>query len=100
MDVKFENVVVDSFDHYNDRRYSRPWVCKMSSVGAYDFSCRVGCYTGQDGEAGELVVFHPVEGQVYAYGQKDRRGNGTLIKYVKWDGNKFVCCNKLGKIIN
>ena len=100
MDSEITNIVVTSFGSYNRRRYSRPWVCKMSDDGQYDFSCRVGCYTGQEGEEGEVVVFHPVEGQVYAYGRKDRRGNGTLIKYVKWDGNKFVCCNKLGKIIN
>ncbi len=100
MDTKFENVVVTSFDSYNDRRYSRPWICKMTATGTYDFSCRVGCYTGQDGKEGELVLFCPVQSQVYAYGQKDRRGNNTLIKYVKWTGSEFVVCNKLGKVIS
>ena len=57
-----------------------------------------GIYTGRDGEEGELVLFQPDIDQVYAYGQKDRRGNNTLIKYVKWDGNKFLVCNKPGKV--
>lgn len=93
-----ENFVIESFKDYNARRYSRPWVCKMTATGTYDFSCRVGCYTGQDGQEGELVIFHPVNGQVYAFGQKDRRGNNTLIEFIKWDGSKFLVCNKLGKV--
>ena len=92
-----KNVVVSSFSSYDKRRYSRPWICKMSVGGKYDFSSRIGCYTGRDGEEGELVLFQPNIDQVYAYGQKDRRGNNTLIEYVKWDGNRFLVCNKPGR---
>lgn len=45
------------------------------------------------------MVFRPVEGQVYGYGQKDYRGKNTRIYYAKWDGEAFVHCNKLGKIV-
>lgn len=37
-------------------------------------------------------------GQVYGYGQKDYRGNGTVKKFAKWDGEKFVPCDKIGKV--
>lgn len=65
----------------------------------YDFSQRVGTYTGDgdQGEAGDLVVTEPVEGQVYGYGQKDYRGNNTEKKFAKWTGEKFVPCDKIGR---
>ena len=94
------NAILTSFDSYNQRRYGTPWVCIMTQDGQYDFSTRVGCYTGNgySGEEGDLVVFEPVEGTVYGYGQKDHRGGKTFKAYVKWDGEKFVCCDKLGRI--
>ena len=72
---------------YNWRRYSRPWVCRMTERGQYDFDVTVGTYTGD-----KRV------GVVYGYGQKDYRGNGTRIRHAIWDGEKFVACDKLGRI--
>lgn len=97
-----KNVVLAHFDELNERRFSSPWVCKMTEDGRFDFNSRVGCYTGngRDGEEGDLVVFDPVEGQVYGYGQKDYRGNRTQKKFVLWDGEKFVPCDKLGAVKN
>lgn len=93
------NVVIDSYGGYNWRRYSRPWVCCMTDRGKYDFSVPVGTYTGaQRGEAGDLIVFEPSEGIVYGYGQKDYRGNNTQINHAIWNGEKFVACDKLGRI--
>ena len=94
-----KNVVVEHFYSFNKRRYSTPWVCLMNNHGEHDFSVSVGTYTGngKNGEEGDLVVYNPVAGQVYGYGQKDYRGNGTIKKYAKWDGVKFVTCDKLGK---
>lgn len=69
------NVIIASYSSFNQRRYGTPWVCTMTPAGKYDFSQRVGTYTGDgdQGEAGDLVVTEPVEGQVYGYGQKDYR---------------------------
>ena len=94
------NAVIATFSSFNERRYSRPWVCAMTATGDHDFSNRVGIYTGDamHGEEGDSVVFEPVVGQVYGYGQKDYRGNNTERKYAIWDGEKFVPCTKLGKI--
>lgn len=94
---KLKNVVVEHFGSYNTRRYSMPWVCKITDDGRYDFSERIGCYTAEHGEDGDLVIFQPVAGQVYGYGQKDYRGNSTVKKTVKWNGSAFVECDKLGK---
>lgn len=96
MAEEIKNVVVESFESYNFRRYSTPWICKMNSVGGYDFSERIGGYTADAGEAGNLIVFSPVVGQVYGWGQKDYRGNGTIKKYIKWDGAQFIECDKFG----
>lgn len=91
------DAIIESYLRYNHRRYSLPWVCEIHEA-KYDFKKRVGVYTGeQPGDAGDLVVFDPVVGQVYAYGQKDYRGNNTEKKFAKWDGEKFVRCDILGR---
>lgn len=96
MAKEIKNVVVEHFESYNARRYSTPWVCKMNETGRHDFSERVGCYTAPAGEAGDLIIYAPVVGQVYGYGQKDYRGNNTEKSYVKWNGTGFVKCDKVG----
>lgn len=97
MKEEIKNVVLEHYYNYNERRYSTPWVCCMTEIGKYDFSKEVGTYTGAKGYEGDLVVYKPVVGQVYGYGQKDYRGNNTEINYVKWDGEEFVKCDKLGR---
>lgn len=92
------NVVVSRFDSYNVRRYSTPWICLMSETGKHDFSKEVGTFTGDRGREGDLVVFRPVVGQVYGWGQKDYRGNKTVKNFAKWDGSRFVDCDKLGNV--
>lgn len=93
-----KNVVVAHYESYNERRYSTPWVCKMEENGKHDFSEEVGTYTGERGREGDLVVFCPVVGQVYGYGQKDYRGNRTEKNYIKWNGMEFLACDKLGNL--
>lgn len=94
------NAIIASYSSFNQRRYGTPWVCTMTPAGKYDFSQRVGTYTGDgyQGEAGDLVVTEPVEGQVYDYGQKDYRGSNTEKKFAKWTGEKFVPCDKIGQV--
>lgn len=94
---RIENAVIDTFAPYNVRRYSTPWVCKMEN-GNYNFNDRIGAYSAARGEGGDLVVFHPVAGQVYGYGQKDYRGQ-SYICFAKWDGTQFIKCDKLGESI-
>ena len=95
-----EFVTIASFNSFNKRRFGDPWICLMTDRGEYDFSKKVGTYSGtrHTGEAGDLVVFEPVDGQVYGYGQKDYRGNGTIVKYAKWNAEqeRFIPCTKLG----
>ena len=82
---------------YNFRRYSALWVCKMTPNGKFDFGEEVGTFDGDADNGGELVVYEPAIGQVYGYGQKDHRGNNTVIRFAKWDGAAFVPCTKLGR---
>lgn len=96
MAKEIKNVVVAHFDSYNQRRYSKPWVCLMTDEGKFDFSKNVGDYTGNHGDSGDLVIYKPVIGQVYGWGQKDYRGNNTIKNYCKWTENGFVACNKIG----
>lgn len=98
MEIKIKNAVIEHFDRYNERRFSIPWVCIMNEDGSHDFTKKIGVYTGNAGEEGDLVVFVPVVDQVYGYGQKDYRGNRTMKSYAKWDGSKFIKCDKVGNI--
>ena len=51
----------------------------VDSKGKIDFSKDIGDYSGRPGEAGELYVYEPQDGQVYAYGQKDNRGGIMVV---------------------
>ena len=92
---EIKNVVVEHFYSYNPRRYSTPWVCVMTD-GKYGFSKRVGEYTADKGDEGDLIIYQPEAGQVYGWGQKDYRGNNTEKNFIKWTGTGFVKCDKLG----
>ena len=96
MASEIKNVVISHFDSYNWRRYSTPWVCTVTEEGKHDFSHEIGTYTGEKGEEGNLIVFHPVVGQVYGWGQKDYRGNRTEKNFCKWNGSHFIECDKMG----
>lgn len=82
---------IKKYDSFNFRRYGNPWVAKVNANGKIDFSVKVGGYTGgyNKGEAGELYVNNPVEGQVYAFGQKDYRGNNGGYQYVVYQNGEF-----------
>lgn len=95
MAVEMKNVIVEHFESYNERRYSTPWVCLMNN-GKYDFSRKIGTYTADKGYEGDLIVYAPVVGQVYGYGQKDYRGCNTIKSFVKWTGSEFVACDNMG----
>ena len=90
---------VRTYDAFNRRRYSDPWVAEVNGNGKIDFSGHVGGYTGgyRTGDAGELYVSNPVEGQVYAYGQKDYRGSNGGYDYVQYIEGEFVEVDKPGQ---
>jgi hypothetical protein len=84
---------VREYSEFNQRRYGNPWVALVSkTTGKIDFSVKVGGYTGGygKGEAGTLYIVQPIEGTVYAYGQKDYRGNNGGYEYIKYVGGQFV----------
>lgn len=93
-----KNAVISSFGVYNEKRYGLPWVARVTDEGRFDFSERVGIYTGSPGYEGDLVVTTPQEGQVYGYGQKDYRGNNSFSSFKKWDGERFVPCDRIGRV--
>ena len=96
--------VIKKYESFNARRYGNPWVAKVNSDGKIDFSVKVGGYTGAygKGEEGELFVNDPIDGQVYAYGQKDYRGNNGGYEYVVFVNGQFNPIDKreLSKYIN
>jgi hypothetical protein len=82
--------VIKSYEAYNERRYGARWVALVNPQTAkIDFSQRVGAYSGGKGGAGDLYVYNPQEGRVYAYGQKDYRGNQTEVKYCVFENGVF-----------
>ena len=81
-----------TYESFNHRRYSNPWVAPvLPGTTKPDFSKKVGGYTGAygKGEAGNLYVSDPVEGQVYTYGQKDYRGGKSDRGYVRYESGEF-----------
>ena len=88
--------IVAKYDSFNRNRYSNPWIAQVGQDGKIDFSKKVGGYTGayDTGEAGELYVTSPVEGAVYAYGQKDYRGKSGGYEYIKFVNGEFVSVAK------
>ena len=94
-----EPFVVATYGSYNRRRYSKPWICEISDTGEYVFDKKVAMFDGlDDGKGGDLVIFNPIEGRVYAYGQRDYRGNNTDHVIFKYVGGKMLPCSRLGKL--
>lgn len=80
--------VAQSFGSYNQRRYGRPWIAKITSwpVGAKP-EVQWGAYCGTD-EGGEVEI-EAQAGDIVRTGQKDNRGNGTAADWyiVEADGS-------------
>jgi len=79
-----------SWDSFNGRRYSRPWIAKVTAwpVGSRP-AITWGNYLGND-NGGELEI-EAQAGDVLRYGQKDGRGNCTINLYaiVLEDGSRL-----------
>ena len=57
---------VKTYSSYNHRRYSIPWIALVDPRTAKpDFSQKVGGYTGDAGEEGDLFLFEPIENAVH-----------------------------------
>lgn len=96
--------VIKSYAAYNSRRYGMPWAAKVGKTARIDFSEKISGYTGGwgTGDAGDLYIENPEEGQIYAWGQKDYRNrtgstcyygiyqNGALTEIAKTDLVKAV----------
>ncbi|MEL5720383.1 MAG: hypothetical protein P1P59_04550 [Treponemataceae bacterium] len=94
-----ENLIVESYDSYNFRRYSKPWIALVEN-GDYNFSKNVGYYTGGNaGDAGDLVITDINPAYVYAYGQKDYRKNRKNIRFVRVVDRQLLQCDRAGKIL-
>lgn len=92
--------VIKNYDRFNERRYGNPWVARVAANGKIDFENKVGGYTGAygKGEAGSLYVNDPVEGVVYAFGQKDYRGNNGGYEYIQYKNGEFLKVEKTALI--
>ncbi|MEL7608126.1 MAG: hypothetical protein AAGU74_01310 [Bacillota bacterium] len=86
---------IATIDSYNQRRYSSPWVARIID-GKYDFKAANSSFTGdtRTGAGGELLLINPVTDGIYAYGQKDHRGNGTYVIFTRFDGEGFATIEK------
>jgi hypothetical protein len=84
--------VTKTFGSYNQRRYSRPWIARVTSwpVGKRP-ELEFGCYLGDD-EGGECEIM-ATEGCVVRWGQKDGRGSGGTNAWgiVEADGTITSC---------
>lgn len=87
---------IKTYECFNQRRYSNPWVAIVGEDAKINFAKKVGGYTGAygKGEAGELYITEPVENAVYAYGQKDYRGSNTELAYIQYRNGQLVPVEK------
>jgi hypothetical protein len=80
--------IVVQFGSYNRRRYSNPWIAKVT---AWPIGQKAvlgwGTYLGNDSGGECEIEANP--GDVVRWGQKDGRGNGTMAEWgiVQADGS-------------
>ena len=69
-------VISIRYSGYNQRRYSRPWIARVSSWPvAGKAELEWGRYEGDD-DGGEVVI-QAAEGDIIRHGQRDNRGGNT-----------------------
>lgn len=89
--------VIKSYEAFNERRYGNPWVARVTKDAKIDFSEKIGGYTGgyQKGEAGDLYINAPRDGEIYAYGQKDyRKTRSSELEYAIYVNGMFEDLDK------
>lgn len=69
------------FESYNSRRFSKPWIAKVTawSVGDHP-ELEWGGYCGDDNGGEAEITATP--GDIIRYGQRDNRGNRTVNKWA------------------
>lgn len=66
---------------YNDRRYTKPWIARITSWGVGGRpDMEFGGFLGRPGTAGELEIMARA-GDVIRRGQKDLRGGNTVADW-------------------
>lgn len=79
---------------YNDRRYGKPWIAKVTFDDNGKAAFEWGTWVGRPGYSGTLVI-HAAEGEIVAKGQKDNRNSrGTECDYYQVQGGQLVAMSK------
>ena len=94
IDFEPDKAVLRWYSDYNGKRYGTPWV-GIYDNGEYCFA-GVGAFIGNCSKGGALIVNEPRKGVIYAYGQKDHRGNNTEKGFALWNGHCFVAATRAG----
>jgi len=92
VDSRTGNTIVNHYDFYDAKRYGTPWVARVKPEnGRPDFDNSVGAYTGrfEPGSEGDLFISTPQDGDVYMYGQKNKRGKYSDNHYVWYKDGYF-----------
>jgi len=78
-----------SWSKYNQRRYSKPWICKITYWTPSKQERDWGSFIGDEDNGGLLVLSDCDEGDIVCFGQKDNRGTSTRSEYaiVDAEGN-------------
>jgi len=79
---RFEMKITQNTGSYNDRRYGKPWIAKISLEGN-NLKFHFGTWCGDPGDEGILILDGIEPGEFYAKGQKDFRQprNSTPVCY-------------------
>lgn len=82
---------------FNPRRYGNPWVARVGDDAKPDFNTKVGHFKAEESGGmtrGELIVTAPKEGEIYMFGQKDKRGSGSIQEYAVFRNGSFQKISK------
>lgn len=85
-ETNMEHTIIFKNDVYNERRYSRPWMAKISvseMKPQYSFD---GQFLGEHGRAGETMM-KAETGSIIAIGQKDNRRGNSINRWYKVVGS-------------
>jgi hypothetical protein len=104
--------IIRSYGAYSPKQHGTPWVAEVDILGNIIFGGesqkKVGKYSGgyATGNKGDLIIYNPKDGKVYAYGRKNYtrtekpQAKSKDVYFVIYLNGVFKPCDKLGMILD
>lgn len=104
-EIEEKRKVIQSFGAFDEEKFENPYVGKITGTGKiryamgkneYGRTLHVGGYTGRKGlgEAGDVYVWNPQEGDVYAVCQRNNQTLRTDVNFYEYSKEKFIALDR------